>query len=96
MIGLSAKSFLYLCMSQGQSFYGCRFCRGSGTSYCAEFASLGTLSGVNNASGRRHCGRNIGALRDATGVESAEVRGIARAMIEAYLRYLDTAARAGK
>lgn len=37
----------------------------------------------------RHRGQNAGALRDATESELMEARGIARAMIEAYLQYLE-------
>ena len=37
----------------------------------------------------RHRGKTGGALRDATEAELAEARGIARAMIEAHLRYLE-------
>jgi len=37
----------------------------------------------------RHRGRTGGVLRDATEVELTEAQGIARAMIEAYLRHLE-------
>ncbi len=37
----------------------------------------------------RHRGKTGGVLRDATEAELTEARGIARAMIEAYLRYLE-------
>jgi hypothetical protein len=40
----------------------------------------------------RHRGKSSGILRDATQAELTEARDIARAMIEAYLRYLETSA----
>ena len=40
----------------------------------------------------RHRGKTGGVLRDATEAELAEARGIARAMIEAYLRHLEGSA----
>lgn len=40
----------------------------------------------------RHRGRTGGALRDATEAELIEARGIAQAMIEAYLQYLEASA----
>ena len=43
----------------------------------------------------RHRGKSGSALRDATEAELTEARRIALAMIEAYLRHLDTATRAG-
>jgi len=41
----------------------------------------------------RHRGKTGGALRDATESELIEARGIAKAMIEAYLQYLEASAR---
>jgi hypothetical protein len=57
-----------------------------------EWSRFGQL--CNNAPLRqgRHRGKTAGVLRDATEAELTEARGIARAMIEAYLRHLEASA----
>ena len=55
----------------------------------AAWSRLGQLCNDEPLRQGRHRGRTRGVLRDATEAELTEARGIARAMIEAYLRYLE-------
>lgn len=57
-----------------------------------KWSRFGTLCNDMPLRQGRHRGQNAGALRDATEGELIEARGIARAMIEAYLQYLDAPA----
>ena len=57
-----------------------------------DWKRLGELANHEPLLQGRHRGKSSGALRGATHAELAEARGIARTMIEAYLRYLDTTA----
>lgn len=61
----------------------------------SDWSRFGELCNNEPLRQGRHRGKTSGALRDATEPELAEARGIARAMTEAYLRYLDTSARKG-
>ena len=54
-----------------------------------QWSRFGTLCNDEPLRQGRHRGENAGALRDATEGELMEARGIARAMIEAYLQYLE-------
>ena len=54
-----------------------------------QWSRFGALCNDEPLRQGRHRGENAGALRDATEVELMEARGIARAMIEAYLQYLE-------
>ena len=69
---------------------------GGATSACSalgisstSWSRLGQLCNNEPLRQGRHRGKSSGTLRDATEHELAETRGIARAMIEAYLRHLD-------
>ncbi len=53
-----------------------------------DWQLLGRLCNDNSLRQGRHRGRSIDGLRDATEAELAEARGIARAMVKAYLQYL--------
>lgn len=55
-----------------------------------QWSRLGQLCNNEPLCQGRHRGKTGEVLRDATEVELAEARGIARAMIEAYLQYIDT------
>jgi hypothetical protein len=54
-----------------------------------EWSRFGALCNDEPLRQGRHRGQKAGALRDATESELIEARGIARAMIEAYLQYLE-------
>ena len=54
----------------------------------SQWARLGQLCNNEPLWQGRHRGKTGGALRDATEGELTEARGIARAMIEAYLQHL--------
>jgi hypothetical protein len=54
-----------------------------------QWSRLGQLCNNEPLRQGRHRGRTGGALRDATDDELTEARAIARAMIEAYLQYLE-------
>jgi hypothetical protein len=54
----------------------------------SQWARLGQLCNNEPLRQGRHRGKTGGALRDATEGELTEARGIARAMIEAYLQHL--------
>jgi len=56
------------------------------------WSRLGQLCNNEPLRQGRHRGKTGGVLRDATEAELTEARGIARAMIEAYLRYLESSA----
>ena len=62
---------------------------------CSDWSRLGQLWNNEPLRQGRHRGKSGSALRDATEAELTEARRIALAMIEAYLRHLDTATRAG-
>jgi hypothetical protein len=53
-----------------------------------EWSRFGRLANDEPLYEGRHRGENVGQLRHATESELAEVRGIARQMILAYLKYL--------
>lgn len=55
----------------------------------SQWSRLGQLCNNEPLRQGRHRGKNCGVLRDATEGELIEVRGIARAMIEAYLQHLE-------
>jgi len=55
-----------------------------------QWSLLGQLCNNEPLRQGRHRGKSGGALRDATEGELTEARGISRAMIEAYLQYLET------
>jgi len=55
----------------------------------AQWSRLGQLCNNEPLRQGRHRGKTSGALRDATEAELAEARGIARAMIEAYLQHVE-------
>jgi hypothetical protein len=55
----------------------------------SQWSRLGQLCNNEPLRQGRHRGRTGGALRDATEGELTEARGIARAMIEAYLQHVD-------
>ncbi len=55
----------------------------------SQWSRLGQLCNNEPLRQGRHRGKTGGALRDATEGELAEARGIARAMIEAYLQNVD-------
>lgn len=55
-----------------------------------QWSRLGQLCNSEPLRQGRHRGKTGEVLRDATEAELAEARGIARAMIEAYLQYIDT------
>lgn len=55
----------------------------------SQWSRLGQLCNNEPLKQARHRGKNIGALRDASESELAEAREISRAMIEAYLQYLE-------
>ncbi len=57
-----------------------------------QWSRFGALCNDEPLRQGRHRGENAGTLRDATDGELIEARGIARAMIESYLRYLDASA----
>jgi hypothetical protein len=61
----------------------------------SDWSRFGELCNNQPLRQGRHRGKTGGALRDATEAELAEARGVARAMTEAYLRYLDTSAPKG-
>jgi hypothetical protein len=61
---------------------------------CSDWSRLGQLCNNEPLRQGRHRGKSGSALRDATEAELTEARRIALAMIEAYLRHLDTATRA--
>jgi len=61
----------------------------------SDWSRFGQLCNTQPLRQGRHRGKSGGALRDATEAELSEARGIARAMIEVYLRHLDTSSRAG-
>jgi hypothetical protein len=61
----------------------------------SEWSRLGQLCNNEPLRQGRHRGKSGRALRDATESELTEARSIALTMIEAYLRHLDTASRAG-
>jgi len=61
----------------------------------SDWSRFGQLCNTEPLRQGRHRGKSGGALRDATEAELSEARGIARAMIEDYLRYLDASSRAG-
>lgn len=61
----------------------------------SDWSRFGELCNNEPLRQGRHRGKTGGALRDATESELAEARGIARAMTEAYLWYLDTAPKGG-
>ena len=54
-----------------------------------EWSRLGQLANKEPLKQGRHRGKDVGQLRDATEGELKEARTIARALIEAYLKYLD-------
>lgn len=54
----------------------------------AQWSRLGQLSNDEPLLQGRHRGSGAGVLREATAAELAEARGIARSLIEAYIRYL--------
>lgn len=56
----------------------------------SQWSRLGQLCNSEPLCQGRHRGKTGEVLRDATEGELAEARGIARAMIEAYLQYIDT------
>ncbi|HUY35459.1 MAG TPA: hypothetical protein VMV69_22130 [Pirellulales bacterium] len=58
----------------------------------SDWSRLGQLCNDEPVRQGRHRGKSAGALREATKTELAEARGIARAMVEAYLQYLEKAA----
>ena len=58
-----------------------------------QWSRLGQLCNDEPLRQGRHRGKTGGTLRDATEAELAEARGISRAMIEAYLRYLEGTAK---
>ena len=55
-----------------------------------EWSRFGNLCNEEPLRQGRHRGKKYSELRDATDDELSEARGIARAMIEGYLQYLDT------
>ncbi len=55
----------------------------------SQWSRLGQLCNNEPLKQGRHRGKTIGALRDASESELAEAREISRAMIEAYLQYLE-------
>ncbi|SBT08345.1 putative ferric uptake regulation protein [Candidatus Propionivibrio aalborgensis] len=55
----------------------------------SQWSRLGQLCNNEPLCQGRHRGKTGEVLRDATEAELAEARGIARAMIEAYLQYID-------
>ena len=55
----------------------------------SQWSRLGQLCNNEPLRQGRHRGKTGGALRDATEGELTEARGIARAMIEAYLQHVD-------
>jgi hypothetical protein len=57
-----------------------------------QWSDFGRLCNDEPLRQGRHRGKTGGALRDATEGELIEARGIARAMIEGYLRYLEGSA----
>lgn len=61
-----------------------------------QWSRLGNLCNNEPLRQGRHRGKTGGALRDASESELTEARGIARAMLEAYLQYLEDTARAGR
>jgi hypothetical protein len=61
----------------------------------SAWSRLGQLSNNEPLRQGRHRGKTGGALRDATDAELSEARGIARAMIQAYVGHLARASRAG-
>ena len=56
----------------------------------SQWSRLGQLCNNEPLCQGRHRGKTGEVLRDATEAELAEARGIARAMIEAYLQRIDT------
>jgi hypothetical protein len=58
----------------------------------AQWSRLGALCNDEPLRQGRHRGENAGALRDASEAELIEARGIAQAMIEAYLQHLEASA----
>ena len=58
----------------------------------SQWSRLGELCNNEPLRQGRHRGKTGGALRDATEGEVTEARGIARAMIEAYLQHLEASA----
>jgi len=61
----------------------------------SQWSRLGQLSNSEPLRQGRHRGKTGEALRDASEGELIEARGIARAMIEAYLQYLEDCNRQG-
>ena len=61
----------------------------------SQWSRLGQLCNNEPLRQGRHRGRSGGALRDATEGELTEARAISRAMVEAYLRHLQTHTRTG-
>jgi hypothetical protein len=61
----------------------------------SQWSRLGQLSNSEPLRQGRHRGKTGEALRDASEGELIEARGIARAMIEAYLQYLEGCNRQG-
>lgn len=61
----------------------------------SQWSRLGQLCNIEPLRQGRHRGKTSGALRDASEAELTEARGIARAMIEAYLQHLEASALAG-
>lgn len=55
----------------------------------SQWSRLGQLSNSEPLHQGRHRGKTGETLRDASESELIEVRGIARAMIETYLQYLE-------
>jgi hypothetical protein len=56
----------------------------------SDWSMLGRLANDEPIRQGRHRGHHAGALRGATETELAQARAIARRMIDAYLRYLET------
>jgi hypothetical protein len=62
----------------------------------SEWKGFGRLCNFEPLRQGRHRGENIGALRDATEAELIEARGIARAMVEAYVQHLEKSSGTGQ
>ena len=58
----------------------------------SQWSRMGQLCNSEALRQGRHRGKTGGALRDASEAELTEIRAIARAMIESYLRYLESSA----